>query len=381
MENRRLSNFKKLLLILIIPLFIGISNASEIIKLPPKEFVVFVTQFLGDNGKYGFDDFTIPNVPAKSVMIGDSDTVKIEITPDMVANSIYFRSTVPANVTVNPNNATSAAQIVTVTGVAKGDSEIQANVGSVDGYNFAKMKVTCYSRRTKTVAIRLVHEENDDIQVIPVGGGGGPDATCIQTGPNGVLDTVPAGDDEISMDVLGKEVIKNGPDSICNTKANNTNIFSTDINYAAVENFLKKVYNQAIFSWDVKRLPAMAVNFDLNKDRKLDTETWMSAEMQVIRDNCKDDNYDYNIFLVNNPSRGYSGGKMDFNKYGFVFVDVCLDAGSVITPESSVAHELGHGAFDLQHTHSDPGNIMYNIPEYWQLRKWQWDIINPNLGP
>jgi hypothetical protein len=263
-------------------------------------------EFKEHNSVYGFDDNTDAAAPWKSVEKGKSDTVKAEITPAGKFANVQFASSVTAKVSVSPATATSDSQIVTVNGIDNGESEIKATCGGAD---LGKLKVKTYTRKTKTVAVRLVHEKNYN---------------------------------------------------------------STDVPDADISSYLKKVYDQAVFAFTVTRLPAKTVEFDLNKDGKIDVGSWMSAEMRKIRDECKDDSYDYNLFLVDKPSDN-SAGFMDFNqRYGFIHPDVG-------EPKKTVAHELGHGSSGLAHTPGDSENIMYSSysSAKWRLRKDQWDKINP----
>ena len=255
---------------------------------------------------YGWDDFTNSSVPWISVEVGKSNTAKATITPADRASYAEFKSLKTANVTVSPAKASASDETVTVKGVKKGEAEIQS---TCRGVVLGKMKAKAYKKKTKTVAVRLVHEKNYN---------------------------------------------------------------STDISDAKIKDFLKKVYKQAVFEWKVTRLPAKTVTFDKNKDGKVDVEKWMSDEMKIIRDECKDTSYDHNIFLVDKPSDD-STGFMSFNqRYGFVH------AGNSGRPESTLAHELGHGGFALTHTPGDSDNIMYNYASNtkWRLRKDQWDKVN-----
>ena len=222
---------------------------------------------------------------------------------------------------ISPTAAGSGTQVVTVTGSANGESEITATCG---GGMLGKFRTKTYTKKTKTVAVRLVHEKNYN---------------------------------------------------------------STDISDATIKSFLENVYRQAVFEFKLTRLPAKTVEFDTvttakdasgtvtrtsGSDGKVDVEDWMTDEMKKIRDECKDDSYDHNIFLVDRPSDG-STGVMSFNqRYGFVHVD------NSSRPESTFAHELGHGGFGLTHTSGDPDNIMYDYSSItkWRLRKVQWDKIN-----
>jgi hypothetical protein len=183
------------------------------------------------------------------------------------------------------------------------------------GSELGKMNIKTYIKKTKTVAVRLAHEKNYN---------------------------------------------------------------STDVSDADAESYLNRVYKQAVFEFTITRLPEKTVEFDINSDGKVDVGSWMSDEMKKIRDECKDDSYDYNIFLVDKPSDG-SLGFMDFNqKYGFVHLD------NSSYPGNTIAHELGHGGFGLEHPDqqtppdNDTDNLMHSDePNPWRLRKNQWDKINP----
>jgi hypothetical protein len=46
----------------------------------------------------------------------------------------------------------------------------------------------------------------------------------------------------------------------------------------------------------------MTIAFDTDKDGMLDTSSGVTGEMRIIRNACKDDSYDYNVFVVSKPS-------------------------------------------------------------------------------
>jgi hypothetical protein len=289
------------------------------VKVVYKEDVDSVA--VADKYKYGWDDFdTNAAVPWKSVEKGQNDTIKTEITDAANATRAEFKCADTAKATVAPAIAASDKQELTVTGVEKGETEINATCG---GAALGKVKVATYVKKTKTVAIILVHEKNYN---------------------------------------------------------------STDISEADLRERLRKVYKQAVVEFTVTRLPAKTVEFDTitttrradksiqrtaGRDGKIDVETWMTDEMKAVRDACKDDSYDYNLFIVDKPSDN-SFGFMDFNqRYGFVHAD------QTTTPLKSAAHELGHGQ-GLQHTTTDNDNLMTQGEgnNMWLLRKNQWDKIN-----
>jgi hypothetical protein len=274
---------------------------------------------LGEN--YGWDNYTDPTVPWKSVEDGNkTDTVKAEIAPVSAASQVYFKSTVPGKVAVSPAQASASPETVTVTGVAKGESEIQANIGGVDGMTCAKMKPKCYTKKAKTIAVTLVHE-------------------MATPGPGG-----------------------------------DAGYISTDMSDADITNMLAKVYKQSVQEFALTRIPAKTVDFDDNHDGKLDTEDvpgWMNPEMAKIRDACQSA-HDYNIFIVSHGS--YPGGT-GLSQLGAKFVFVHVDSGA---NSRSVCHELGHAQGRPHSPDADTENIMYKFssPTKWRLRKDQWDLLN-----
>jgi hypothetical protein len=71
-----------------------------------------------------------------------------------------------------------------------------------------------------------------------------------------------------------------------------------------------------------------------------------------------------------------------FQSYGFIFLNACENSDELV---KTIAHELGHGAFGLEHefflypsiSEGDP-NLMTWHPTDGSLRKYQWDWIqNP----
>lgn len=154
---------------------------------------------------------------------------------------------------------------------------------------------------------------------------------------------------------------------------------STAVNPGTI---IETTFKQAGITFTVVPLGESRVNFDLNNDGMIDVASWMSAEMQAIRDNCDDPDVDFIIFVVSNPSDG-SLGFMDFNqRYGFVHGG----GGQVF------AHELGHGQglshiFELDNAGNpinvpakgiDQNNLMHPYADAVRvkLRKGQWDSLN-----
>ncbi|MEX0966023.1 MAG: hypothetical protein WD077_02200 [Bacteroidia bacterium] len=413
-----------------------------------KVIVMDSLYFLEDNSQdYGFDDWTNKGgtkFPWKSVEKGEDDPVKAKVVPPNGFEGVYFKSSVVAKATVSPAQMGANNQTVTITGVAKGaDADIEGNCGSASGDNLHKCEVAVYEKQSKTIMIRLVHEDNDDIQVIPVGNGkpnqvcinngtdtilnstasgddqvvgktittgadgvcnstasgndaqvipvnqGQPNQLCVRSGPNNFRDTHPKSGD----DVITGDSIYTGADGICNTAANNTDIISSNYSDAVILAALNDdIFNQAVHDFTITRLPAKTINFDLDRDGMYDDDgAFMStAEAQLIRDSCKDDTYDANFFLIDNPKFGNTAlGQMGFNqRYAFINV---ANHSAPNTVEQTGAHEAGHGLFGLRHpgpgtsgcgasdgasNYQDPDNLMDYCSKI-KLRKFQWDLINP----
>ena len=260
--------------------------------------------------KYGYDDRTDANLPRKSVEKGGDDTVTAKVDPASEIGRVSFESSDTAKVSVSPASPSSGNQEVKVSGVAKGSAEVSAKA---EGSEIGKMKVNTYDKLSKDVAVTLVHKKSS----------GAGDAAYT----------------------------------------------STDIADADIKSIFKKVYKQAVMEMKLSRKTAKTVEFDINKDGKIDVDSWMSDEMKKVRDACKTAE-DFNIFFVDKPSDGTSGF-MSFNqKYGYIHGD----NGNART----VCHELGHG-LDLRHTTPDTENIMYDFTSAtkWRLRENQWNKLNP----
>ena len=253
--------------------------------------------------KYGFDDFTDAAKPWKSVEVGKKDRVIAKITPanaNEIANT-KFKSSDETIAKVSPNTATSSSQTLEIEGVKKGETTVKATCDTSDK---ATLNVVVYPKKTKTVAIRLVHEKN---------------------------------------------------------------YTSTDVADADIRAYLKKVYDQAVFEFVVTRLPAKKVAFDLNGDGKIDVDSWVSGEMQKIIDECKDTGYDHNLFLVDKPSDG-SLGFMDFNqRYGFIHADKSNPSNTIAHELGHGSFGLHHFDTDTKNLmHSNLPDVWRLRKDQWE---------------
>lgn len=331
---------------------------------------------------YGFDGVTDASLPRKSVKTGATDKANAVIVPAGNADDVFFRSAAAGTATMTPDQAAGTPQAITVTGVAKGATNIEANVGKADGPTKGKMETRVFDQVAKKVSIRLIHEENDDVQVIPVGNLGAPNADCVTAGANGFRDTAAATPDD---QIVGNK-ITTGADGVCDTAANSANVNSTNIaGVAALKTFMNDtIYNQAVLNWTtVTAVAATAVNFDLNRDGKVDVTSGgcvkAGSESQAIIDAAGDlTGFDKNVFLVDNPDDG-SFGCASSIPGNFIFVHVDSHSGAQTT-NNTTAHELGHG-LGLAHFDTVTAgitNLMHATatnPEH--LRLFQWLILNP----
>ncbi|GHT19911.1 hypothetical protein AGMMS4957_05280 [Bacteroidia bacterium] len=180
------------------------------------------------------------------------------------------------------------------------------------------------------------------------------------------------------------------PKTLAIVTIHSTNHQSTDISAMMtldeLKDYLNKTaYNQANIEWDVTQLPADSINYDIDGDGKIDVQgDFPSNEVQIIINKYRYAAYNYILFIVDNPNKNIFG-KMGMNqKFGVIHVDRHTSKHQL---QNTIAHELGHGAFELKHPFQDAtmpsynrGKDTNNFMDYYdgdKIRKYQWDIINP----
>lgn len=151
---------------------------------------------------------------------------------------------------------------------------------------------------------------------------------------------------------------------------------------------LNKIYAQAVVGWDVTVEAGITVGEEMitgldtgESDILASFPEKMLSFVRTFRNDVSRfvDGDAYYIFLVNSPD-ATSEGFMPFKRqFGFVFTN---KATNIIT---TIAHELGHGAFRLRHTFSPEAklanegstqNLMdYTNPNGRELKKYQWDLV------
>ncbi len=160
---------------------------------------------------------------------------------------------------------------------------------------------------------------------------------------------------------------------------------------ASLQGVLNKIYSQAITKWEVEKLDNLeGVIFEngnmthggssaitvYNKDQKTIVNNFKNTRDDGIESNA------YYLFFVENVQFKESSiaGYMPLQRQiGFIYENPSMDI---------VAHELGHGAFNLHHTFSTHNFIAtehstQNLMDYkggTELWKHQWDLIHDPEG-
>ena len=156
-----------------------------------------------------------------------------------------------------------------------------------------------------------------------------------------------------------------------------------DLSAQQIFRSLNAVYSQAVVEWDVTISPRLQLSLDETFDEgESGLLSNYTADMKKVlkafgrfRDNT------YYLFLIEHPRNESTLGYMPRNRQaGFVFTGP--HNGNVSEFLKTIAHELGHGAFNLKHTFSEhnlPAGITDNVMDYstgTALYKYQWDYIH-----
>lgn len=122
--------------------------------------------FAEDGRKWGWDDYTNPAQPWISVQTGQSDTVKASAKSGDASKmcNVTYESSNESIATVSPKSGTGDNQILTITGVAKGEITITAKCG---GSSIGKLKVAVKDLLEKTVMVRLINESHYNSTDVP----------------------------------------------------------------------------------------------------------------------------------------------------------------------------------------------------------------------
>jgi TANFOR domain-containing protein len=153
----------------------------------------------------------------------------------------------------------------------------------------------------------------------------------------------------------------------------------------ALRTQLNKIYGQAVVKWNISFAPNFDVpGIDPFDDGGSGLLSNYSPDMRKVVNAYKANiqRNTYYLFLVKNPKSTTLAGFMPRSKsVGFIFLD---KNGSEEELARTIAHELGHGAFQLRHTFADEKNTLTegttdNLMDYTlsgtKLYKYQWDRV------
>jgi len=367
----------------------------------------------------GFDPTLDPPWLMVPFPAGNNNKAKAEITPSGSAGNVNFESADEGKATVAPATASTSLETVTVTSVAKGETEVRAKVGAD---TCASMGISVKDKLNKTIAIHAITEENDDVQAIPVGQGQ-PNQTCITAGTNGVLDSSAGGDDVTNAntivtgpngicnttasgddvqviavgngklnaicvgkggnnfrdtpnpsgdDVVNGDDIDTGADGICNTTANNQNLAPNNVPSAAeLQDYLNNTtWGKQANVYFVVTCSNATVNYDLNRDGGCADSPF--TEIETIDTTAKDPTVDFNVYYVKTMEVPNASTRI---ATGYSWIGDSHDNSTV----NITAHETGH----LLSIETDSSNIEDLMLSYsssanpTRVIKNDWDKVNP----
>jgi hypothetical protein len=192
-------------------------------------------------------------------------------------------------------------------------------------------------------------------------------------------------DSDTSEQVLGKinlasyDVVTN---NLVIVPVNNVGLPS-GVTIEGIANKLKNIYGQAVAEWRLSLASKITVELGEQFD---DGETGLLTNYtddmkKVINTFGKLQDKTYYLFLVEKPLSQLTLGYMPRSKQaGFIFIDAHKGDNEKLF--TTMAHELGHGAFNLKHTfseHSLTQSTTDNLMDYNNgsaLYKYQWDYIH-----
>lgn len=156
------------------------------------------------------------------------------------------------------------------------------------------------------------------------------------------------------------------------------------IEASEVQTELNKIYAQALASWTVEKHAAIQVEaYDgtLQDDEQVMLSTYSDGMKAIIKayqatEGVTINDNDFYLFLVGNSQTDKAGYMPRKHRFGFIYQNESSDI------KRTIAHELGHGAFRLQHVWEEYPTISEttaNLMDYGtgtNLRKYQWDLIH-----
>ncbi len=169
---------------------------------------VVEVDFEDAKGRYGFDEnqitqYTTYRIDSNGSFIRwklipkfFSDNVLVKITPSSVAHKVYF-TTLNNSSILTPQKASSGSQTVTIRVSNIRNDELITHVGSLQGCDYGKLKIWCPDTATVRIKFVVIHEEDDDSQLIKLNQGA-PNKPGILAGNNNQIDSPLKQDDQIN---------------------------------------------------------------------------------------------------------------------------------------------------------------------------------------
>jgi TANFOR domain-containing protein len=167
------------------------------------------------------------------------------------------------------------------------------------------------------------------------------------------------------------------------------NTTTLDISIQEIQSQVNAIYGKAVVQWTVQKDQPFTSSYDVDNNGLDDGDSEFlsnyTAEMETLiseyeeKKALEDDTY--YLFLVSGSESKTKLGYMPRKKTaGFIYMDLASGQSLLKT----IAHELGHGAFRLEHTYKTyaslangtTDNLMDTRPDGVALHKYQWDLIH-----
>jgi hypothetical protein len=165
-------------------------------------------------------------------------------------------------------------------------------------------------------------------------------------------------------------------------------------NAAALSQQINRIFGPAAANWEVSIHEGYeATEWDRNESGSLDdgftgllsnyTREMRRLVKAFMAENEEDEEAFY-LFLLDQSESGSKLGYMPRKqRYGFIFTGHSQHQSETALVKT-IGHELGHGAFRLEHTYTtypslakgSTGNLMDKRQEGKELRKYQWDLVH-----
>ena len=159
---------------------------------------------------------------------------------------------------------------------------------------------------------------------------------------------------------------------------------------SSITDKLNAAYNQAVVTANAELHPGITVpDFDNEMDDRSTGLADYTAEMRKVRSafknsNTVDQNTHYLFLIQSHKTNSDIGFMPKKEQFGFLYLD---NIGSEDLFAKTIAHEVGHGAYVLEHSFETYEALSRgsteNLMDYGTgmfLRKYQWDLIHNPAG-